>query len=65
MTTDKKPSEIATAGEFGDQFAFSHCFKRVTGHSPMAFRIQRRRRLSAMSEQVIIAIGVKEHDTGR
>lgn len=31
-------AEIATALGFSDQFAFSHFFKRATGHSPMALR---------------------------
>jgi AraC-like DNA-binding protein len=38
--TDKTVAEIASALGFTDQFAFSHFFKRATGHSPIEFRTQ-------------------------
>lgn len=44
-TTDKKLADIATTVGFSDQVAFSHFFKRATGHSPMEFRIRQSGRL--------------------
>ncbi len=44
VTTGHTLAEIATALGFSDQFAFSHFFKRATGHSPMAFRPPHARR---------------------
>lgn len=42
-TTDRAVADIATATGFSDQFAFSHFFKRATGHSPVQFRSRQRR----------------------
>ncbi len=44
-TTGQTLAEIATALGFSDQFAFSHFFKRATGHTPIGFRTQQGRRL--------------------
>lgn len=44
QTTDMGVAEIATAIGFGDQFAFSHFFKRATGQSPLRYRSERGRR---------------------
>lgn len=37
-TTAQTLAEVATAVGFSDQFAFSHFFKRATGHSPREIR---------------------------
>ena len=42
---DKTLAEIAAALGFSDQFAFSHFFKRATGHSPIGFRTRHSRRV--------------------
>lgn len=40
-TTDKSVVDIAAALGFSDQSAFSHFFKRATGHPPVRFRARR------------------------
>ncbi len=42
-TSGQTLAEIATSLGFSDQFAFSHFFKRATGHSPMELRIHHTR----------------------
>ncbi len=42
-TTGHTVSEIAVALGFRNQIAFSHFFKRATGHSPLGFRAQQHR----------------------
>ncbi|MEQ1794159.1 MAG: AraC family transcriptional regulator [Nitrospira sp.] len=44
-TTEYGVAEIAAAIGFGDQFAFSHFFKRATGQSPLQFRVHHRQHL--------------------
>ena len=47
-TTSHTLTEIAAALGFSDQFAFSHFFKRATGHAPMEIRPAQARRRHEM-----------------
>lgn len=47
-TTSQTLTEIAAALGFSDQFAFSHFFKRATGHAPMEIRPAQGRRRHEM-----------------
>lgn len=52
-TTAQTLTEVATAVGFSDQFAFSHFFKRATGHSPREIRSRQTHRQHRLTANAI------------